>query len=135
MDISTFDDLLAATRMQAQAQRLLMVFVRTELPEDSTPLERERFRGGSGGALVPAMCVDKTVQELTSFDQLIEEAKQFCADWSFVFVGALAGKAGAAPTSADAEKPLQRMVEGIKAGQLANLIPFDRQGCAVQLSR
>jgi hypothetical protein len=135
VDISTFDDLLAASRQQPQPQRLLLVFARAELPEDCTPLERERFRGGNGGALVPAMCVDKTAQELTSFDALNEEAKQFCADWRFVFVGALAGKAGAEPTSADAEKPLQRMVEGIKAGDLANLIPFDRQGCAVQLSR
>jgi hypothetical protein len=31
------------------------------------------------------------------------------------------------------EAALQRMVESVKSGQLEGLIPFDRQGVAVQL--
>ena len=41
---------------------------------------------------------------------------------------ALAGRGGQAPSSADAEQPLQHMVESIKAGQFGPLLPFDRQG-------
>lgn len=37
MDISSFDDLLHAARLQPEPQRLLFVFVGVELPDDATP--------------------------------------------------------------------------------------------------
>ena len=73
MEIQHFDDLLAAARAQAQPQRLLMVFVATELPEDASAEQRARFAEGEGGALVPLMCVDKTPEELDSFATLLAE--------------------------------------------------------------
>ena len=79
MDISSFDDLLQAARMQPEPQRLLFVFAAVELPDDATPAQRARFEAGQGGALVPLMCVDKTPQELASFDVLVAEARQFTA--------------------------------------------------------
>lgn len=134
MDISSFDDLLNAARHQAQPQRLLFVFANADLPEDSTPAQRERFLAGEGGALVPVMCVDKTPQELLSFADLVEESREFGQDWTIVFAAALSGSAGQAPSSESAEKPLQRMVESIKAGSLGTFIPFDRQGQPVMLA-
>ncbi len=53
MDISSFDDLLHAARLQPEPQRLLFVFVGVELPDDATPAQRARFEQGQGGALVP----------------------------------------------------------------------------------
>lgn len=79
MDISSFDDLLQAACMQPEPQRLLFVFAAVELPDDATPAQRARFDAGQGGALVPLMCVDKTPQELASFDALVTEARQFTA--------------------------------------------------------
>jgi len=134
MNISTFDDLLQAARQQTQPQRLLFVFAAAELPDDSTSQQRARFEAGEGGALVPLMCVDKTPQELHSFADLVEEAQQFGKPWSMVFVAAMSGTAGQAPSSEAAEKPLQKMVEAIKAGTLGAYIPFDRTGQPVQLS-
>ena len=93
MDISSFDDLLQAARMQPEPQRLLFVFAAVELPDDATPAQRARLEAGQGGALVPLMCVDKTPQELPSFSALVEEARQFTApghDWAMVFVAASA---------------------------------------------
>jgi hypothetical protein len=46
----------------------------------------------------------------------------------------MSGLAGQAPTSADADQPLQRMVESIREGRLGAFIPFDPQGQAVQLA-
>ena len=46
MDISTFDDLLAAARAQPQPQRLLMVFAAVELPDDARRTRRLRQRPG-----------------------------------------------------------------------------------------
>lgn len=133
MDITTFDDLLAAARAQPQPQRLLLVFAGIELPDGASPAERAGFERGEGGALVPHMCVDKTPEELASFADLCEEASQFGPPWGMVFAAGLSGAGGLAPTSEQAEAPLQRMVESIRQGRLQGFIPFDRDGRAVRL--
>lgn len=133
MNISSFDDLLAAARQQREPQRLLFVFASAELPEDSTPEQAARFAAGQGGALTPLMCVDKTPDELSSFAALADESRQFGQAWALVFVSSLSGQAGRVPSSQDADAPLQRMVEAIKAGTLGQFIPFNAQGEPVQL--
>jgi hypothetical protein len=131
--ITSFDDLLRAARRQAEPQRLLFVFMGAELPEDSSPEQRRRFSAGAGGALVPLMCVDKTPDELTTFAVLAEESRRSGPEWSIVFVAALAGQRGRALTHDDAEAPLQRMVDAIRAGSHGSFIPFDRTGQPVML--
>lgn len=133
MNISSFDDLLQAARAQPEPQRLLFVFAGVELPDDATPAQRQRFEAGQGGALVPLMCVHKRPDELASFGALTLESSQFGHDWGIVFAAALSGTLSRAPTSEDAEEPLQRMVEAIKRGDHGAYIPFDPQGHAVQM--
>ena len=135
MEISSFDDLLQAARSQPEPQRLLFVFAAVELPDDATAEQRARFEAGQGGALVPLMCVDKTPQELPSFEALVQDAHQFTApghDWAMVFAAGMSGTLNKAPTSADAEAPLQRMVDAIKGGAHSAFIPFNRQGQPVR---
>ena len=133
MSISSFDDLLQAARQQAEPQRLLFVFASADLPDDSTPEQRERFLAGQGGALVPMMAVDKLPDELQTFADLVRESQQFDKAWRIVFAASMSGTGGLAPTSQAAEKPLQRMVQSIKAGTLGTFIPFDREGNPVML--
>lgn len=128
MNISSFDDLLCAAREQSEPQRLLFVFANTVLPDDSTPEQRARFEAGQGGALTPLMSVDKTPEDLSTFAALVEESRQFGHDWAIVFVASLSGRDGRAPTSEEADRSLQRMIESIKTGLFAAFIPFDRQG-------
>ena len=128
LSISSFEDLLHAARQQPEPQRLLFVFMGAELPEDSTPEQRQRFAAGAGGALVPLMCVDKSPDELTTFAALAEESRLSGPDWTMVFVAGLAGQGGRALTHDDAEAPLQGMVDAIKAGSHGSFIPFDRNG-------
>ena len=132
MTISNFDDLLQAARSQPRPQRLLFVFAGVELPDDSTTEQRERFRAGQGGALVPVMCVDKRPEELGSFSELVQESRQFGRQWGIVFAAAMSGVSNLAPTSEEAEVPLQSMVEAIKRGEHGNFIPFDQNGQPVQ---
>jgi hypothetical protein len=134
MSISSFDDLLRAAREQPEPQRLLFVFANAVLPDDSTPEQRARFEAGEGGALAPLMAVDKTPEEIGTFAALVEESRQFGTDWAVVFVASLPGRAGRAPTSREADQPLQRMIEAIKAGSFGSFIPFDRRGAPVLLS-
>ncbi|WP_137860847.1 ribonucleotide reductase subunit alpha [Variovorax sp. 3P27G3] len=133
MNIQTFDDLLNAARLQVLPQRLLLVFADVELPDDASADQRLAFERGEGGALVPKMCVDKGLDELHSFDQLVHEATAFGQAWGMVFAAALAGKPGLQPNSAEAEQPLREMVEAIRQGQLHAFIPFDPAGQAVAL--
>ena len=134
MNISNFDDLLRAARTQPEPQRLLFVFARAVLPDDSTPEQRARFEAGEGGALAPLMAVDRTPDDLGTFAALVEESRQFGTDWAVVFVASLPGRSGRPPTSKEADQPLQRMIESIKAGLIGSFIPFDRRGEPVQLA-
>jgi hypothetical protein len=134
MQISSFDDLLSAARAQTQPQRLLFVFTAVELPEDATPAQRAGFERGEGGSLVPQMCVDKAPDELASFDDLKEQAALFGKPWGMVFAAAMVGAPGQLLSSADADQPLEHMVESIKKGQIGAFIPFDLRGQAVQLA-
>ncbi len=131
MEITCFDDLLRAAKAQPEAQRLLFVFVGAELPEDATAEQRARFAAGEGGALVPRMCVDKLPDEIADFSALLEESLQVGPDWVMVFVAGLSGTLNRAPTSQDAEQPLQRMVDAIKQGMIGQFIPFNRRGTPV----
>lgn len=128
MTISSFDDLLRAARAQPEPQRLLFVFADAVLPDDSTPEQRARFQAGQGGALAPLMSVDKDPDELSTFAALVEESRQFGREWAVVFVASLSGRDGRAPTSAEADQSLQRMIESVKAGAFRSFLPFDRHG-------
>ena len=125
---------MRAARQQPEPQRLLFVFAQAVLPDDSTPEQRAGFEAGHGGALTPLMSVDKTPEELGTFAALVEESRQYGPDWVIVFVASLSGRDGRAPTSKEADQPLQRMIESIKAGSIGSFIPFDRRGEPVQLA-
>lgn len=133
MNISSFDDLLQAARQQPEPQRLLFVFAGAELPEGSTPEQRARFESGEGGALVPQMSVDKDPAALTTFEALVEESSGFAGNWAVVFVAGLSGRSGRAPTSAEADRSLTRMIEDIKTGSFGSYLPFDRLGYPVRI--
>lgn len=133
--MDTFDDLLTATRAQTEPQRLLLVFARAECPADATTAERTAFERGEGGALAPAVCVDKLPTEIASFEALLEESKAAIPDWRILFVAAMDGRGGHAPNADEAVQPLRMMVEQIKGGRIARFLAVDRDGRLVSLAR
>ena len=135
MSIENFDQLLQMARQQPQPQKLLFVFANAELPDGASVEQRAGFESGQGSALVPQMCVDKRPEDISSFATLVDESLKNACPWSIVFVAALSGQGGASPTDADAQACLDRMVEKIRQGDLGTLIPFDKQGHTVVLSR
>lgn len=104
------------------------------MPAEASAEQRARFDAGESGELAPLMCVAKDPQALASFQTLVDEAATLGPAWVLVFAGALAGTAGQPPSSSQVDAALQRLVEAVKAGKLAGLIPFDRRGEAVQLA-
>ena len=131
--ISNYQDLIQATREQAEPQRLLFVFCRAELPDDASAEEKAAFERGEGGALTPVICVDKTPDEAPEFNVLAQESQATGQPWDMVFVAAMSGRGGVAPSSDEAQQPLTMMVEGIRMGHIGNYLPLNGQGEAIDL--
>jgi hypothetical protein len=125
--------LLIAAKQQSEPQRFLFVFLKASLPKDYDAAEEARFHEGQGGALQPLMCVDKSVDELTSFKDLVDESKKMNDDWQIVLVAAMSGRAGVMPNSDEAKQPLEMMVKTVEqGGDLSRFMAFDRNGEPVQ---
>ncbi|WP_417567504.1 ribonucleotide reductase subunit alpha [Marinobacter sp.] len=131
--ISSYSDLIQASRSQQEAQRLLFVFCRAELPDDASPEEKAAFERGEGGALTPVICVDKTPGEAPDFEALVEESRTTGQAWDVVFIAAMSGRGGMAPSTDEAQQPMTMMVESIRLGHVSNYLPLDSQGNAVNL--
>ena len=133
IEITDFESLLLAAKNQAEPQRLLFVFLNVSLPNDPKSEETILFNARQGGQLQPIMCVDKTVDELGVFSDLVAESDNMEKDWQIVLVAALSGKNGVAPSSADATQPLTKMVKEVESSaNLSNYMGFDRDGSPVR---
>ncbi|WP_166258173.1 ribonucleotide reductase subunit alpha [Marinobacter salicampi] len=132
--ISSYTDLIQVVETQAEPQRLLFVFCRAELPEDASAAEKASFEKGEGGALTPVVCVDKAPEEVADFQSLVAESRQTGQPWDMVFVAAMSGRGGIAPSSDEAQQPLTMMVESIRLGHLGNYLPLGQDGHAISLN-
>lgn len=131
--ITDYESLLVAAKNQREPQRLLFVFLKASLPEDHESEEAARFHSGQGGQLQPVMCVDKTLDELGTFADLVAEAENMQQAWHIVLVACLSGRNGIMPSSDDATQPLQIMQATVEnGGHLGNYIAFDKDGTPVQ---
>ena len=131
MNTPAFDQLLAAARAQPDSQVLLFVFAGSELPAHATPAQRKRFEQGRGGTLTPLMCVEKALDELSTFDALVEESRTVGPPWEVVFAAGLGGHGGQPPAPQAVDKALQTMVEQVKQGAVDRFLALSRQGEAL----
>ena len=128
---SHFDQLLRAAAAQPEPQRLLFVFATAELPEDATPAQRQRFAEGGGGSLAPLMCVDKGLDELATFDELVAEAREAGPQWQVLFAAELSGRNGRSPGAEQVEHALQTMVEQVRGGMIESYLALAPSGDAL----
>ncbi len=134
-EIIDFESFLEAARQQAEPQRLLFVFLKAVLPEDYDAEQESRFQSGEGGALLPVMYVDKTLEEVPSFHALVEESRQMGETWQLVLVAAMAGRDGRVPSSEAADDALKTMVKTVHAGgDLSAYLAFNAEGEPVRFS-
>lgn len=105
------------------------MFLEVSLPDDYKDDEKDRFHSGQGGALQPVMCVDKSLEELDSFYDLVKESEEMAPGWQLVLVASLSGKNGLVPDPVEVERSLQMMVETVQhGGDLSKFMAFDRSG-------
>ena len=140
---SSFDQLLRSAAAQPEPQRLLFVFAVAALPDDASPAQRDRFAAGSGGTLEPVICVDKSLNELVSFEALVAESRMLaqtrqtdedCEDreggaaWQVVFAAGLSGCDGQSPSAGQVQRALQMMVERVRSGMIGAFLALNRSG-------
>lgn len=133
MTIESYEDLIMAAMGQAEPQRLLFVFARSELPEGYTEEQQQRFERGEGGVLSPVLCVDKLPGEVMHFHELVAESEKTGVHWDVAFVSSVAGSAGFPPSAEDADPALRTMMNNINAGIIAAYLTFDRNGGMIGL--
>ena len=129
MSISSFVDLLAAAAEQPQAQRLLFMFAKAEMPQGQVGSLSQQ-----GGELSAVMCVDKSPEELSDFEHLVAESKHTGKTWDVVFVTSMSGQGGLAPSSDAASRPLDMMVESLRNGNIGQYLAFNQAGELLQFS-
>ena len=135
VEIVNYETLLMAGKEQAEPQRFLFVFLRSSLPKDHQEDEAQRFHPNQGGALQPIMCVDKSLDELSSFSALVEESKNLGEDWQIVLIACLSGLGSAMPTPVETELQLKMMVQRVEnGGDLSRYLAFDKKGTLIQFS-
>ncbi|MGA0612893.1 ribonucleotide reductase subunit alpha [Caldimonas sp. KR1-144] len=123
-----FDQLLAAAAAQPDRQVLLFVFAAAQLPSDATPAQRDRYDAGAGGELTPLMCVEKPLDELTSFEALVSESRDVGPPWQVVFVAGLGGHGDEPPSPRSVESSLHTMIERVKHGAVQGLLALSPRG-------
>lgn len=131
--IDSFESLLQAARQQIEPQRVLFVFLQASLPKDFDAAEKDRYEAGEGGSLKPVMCVDKTLDELSTFAELVEESKQMQQEWQIALIACLDGKHGLPPDAEQAERALKNMMQTVMSGgDLSRYVALDRNGEPVE---
>jgi len=127
-NITHFSDLLQVACTQPEPQRLLFVFVAAELPDNPNKDQVERYKTHRGGCLSPVMYVSMLPEKVVSFNSLKDESEHMGKHWDMLFVAALSGNAGHAPSLDVAEGRLQMMVESIQVGIVEDFLVFNRVG-------
>jgi len=134
-EITDYKSLLTVGKQQSEPQRFLFVFLQASLPDTHKEEDKERFNSGKGAMLEAIMCVDKDLDELTNFEDLVTESKQMEQPWDIVLIACLSGINGMHPTPEQAEEPLKIMFKTVQnGGSLSKYLAFNRQGDLLHFS-
>jgi len=109
-----------AAEAQDQPQRLLIMLAKSEI-------ETSDKEEGMSGTITPVICVDKTPDEITTFEDFVSEADSINSDWDMMFIAGLAGENNEMPTPEEADPVLNKMVNNLMSGQdLSSYLVLDR---------
>jgi hypothetical protein len=88
-----------------------------------------------GGELTPVMTLEKPLDELSNFKDLVAESELMKKDWQLVSIGIMSGRNGVMPTSEEALKSLEIMMKTVETGgNLSKFMTFDRSGSPIQFT-
>lgn len=105
------------------------MFLKKSLSADHDNEQAFRYESGMGGELQPVMSVDKPLNELTNFKDLVTESTLMKKSWDIVLVACLTGQNGQMPSSEESIEPLETMMKMVETGgDLSKYMAFDKNG-------
>ena len=111
---------------KSESQRLLIMLAQSDIETDDEE--------GMSGTITPVICVDKTADEITTFEDFIAEADAIDSGWDMMFIAGLAGKNNEMPTPEEADPILNKMVNDVMNGQdLSQYLILDRNEAPVDI--
>lgn len=129
MDITDFASLLTVARQQPDPQKLLFLFLEKSISDDNKANKQTSFNAGTGGELSPVMTLEKSLDDLTTFQDLVAESREQKRDWHIVLVAALGGKNGELPDTETAFKNLDNMIKTVESGgNISKYLAFQING-------
>lgn len=115
MKITNFSDLISYAATEPTPQQFLFLFAKADSKPNSFKTSH------SSGTISPVMCVDKSINELSTFKALVNEADQITEKWDFIFIGCL-------NATMDAEPHLTKMSNDVASGNdLSRYVILDRE--------
>lgn len=115
MKITNFSDLLIAAKGEKTPQRFLFLFAK------AVSLKNALKANHSSGTISPIMCVDKLPDEITTYNELLNEADGINKDWNFVLIGCL-------DATSDVDFHLNKMSNDVASGSdLSRYVILDRE--------
>lgn len=126
----SWNELVAMAEQQEEPQRLLFVFSKFEVREGEDPNDE-----AADFSVEPVMYNDKPVDDISSFDALVQETQEADFHWDVVFVAGLGGSNGELPSSETAEDHLQKMIRAIYQGQIHHFAAYNQSGEKVELTK
>lgn len=132
--LNSFDDFLALAQQQTEAERLLLVLAKRELPIGHTQVQARQFAAGEGGHLAPLAAVDKLPAEISNFADFVKESAQVVPEWDAIFVAALPGDKQQLPSPEATDNAIEKMLHAIRNGVIGNFLVFDRAGDPLNLA-
>lgn len=119
--MSTFSDFLNMAKAEKQAQKLLFLFAKASNMFD------QKERQYQSGTIESIMCVDKSIAEITTFEDLVKEADQQSRSWNFIFASTISGENNREPTNTEVDKALHKMSNTFANGEdLSQFIIWNR---------
>ena len=124
----TYKALLDLARDKNEPQRILLVFTELEQRQDGKGLEGDF-------SITPVFFIDKELDELSSFEALVESTKETGRHWDIVFVAGLLGENGQLPSFEQTDQQLDMMIKLINQGEVSQFAAFKRSGESAELAR
>lgn len=117
-----FERFLDFARQKGSAQCLCAVVCEAEILEDA-----------GGISLMPVTCIDKALEHITNYQDVINAGGLIGQDWEVMCITMLEGESGNVPTAIETNKRLDIMLEFIRQGKANKLVIFDRNQQFIKL--
>jgi hypothetical protein len=127
--MSQFELLINGAKNEEQPQKMLFLFAK------ATNMFEEGKSSYQSGTIEAVLCVDKFLEELTTFKDLVLEADEYIKNWDLIFVSTVSGENNVVPRPEVVDAALHKMSNAFANGDdLSQYVIWNRKEQAIIVS-